>query len=118
MKKVLFFIATLLFTTATQLQAQHYYVSTTGNDINPGTRSQPFKTIEKALRECVPLPNTFYHITVEEGVYVIDRALELTPNTLVDGGYPVGFGDIQGALLAHDRYRSCDRNIFGNLPQF
>ncbi len=93
MKKALFFIVALLFMTATQLQAQvsYYYVSTTGNDANPGTMAQPFKTIERALNMCVYNPPRTYYIQVEEGVYVIDRVLKLTPYTIIEGGHPIGF---------------------------
>ena len=47
MKKLLF-ISTLVFIVfITNVNAQ-YYVSATGQDANPGTSSQPFKTIQKA----------------------------------------------------------------------
>lgn len=47
MKKLLFVSILLLIVLATTVKAQ-YYVSVTGSDANPGTSSQPFKTIQKA----------------------------------------------------------------------
>src|SRR3989344_214299 len=46
-------------------EAATYYVATTGNDANPGTLSQPFKTIAKAYSQTLPGDT----IIVKPGVY-------------------------------------------------
>ena len=94
MKKTLLFITMLLFTAASQLQAQTiYYVSDTiGWNGNPASDpTLPWKTIDRALSACVPTPNVTYEVWVEEGAYLINQPLELTPHTKLIGGYPPGF---------------------------
>jgi uncharacterized repeat protein (TIGR01451 family) len=50
---------------AVQAQTAAYYVSPTGLDTNPGTESQPFRTIQKAA-SVVNASNT---VIVEDGIY-------------------------------------------------
>jgi len=45
------YIVSVLFFAAMQIQANTYYVSTKGNDTNPGTLKKPFKTILKASKQ-------------------------------------------------------------------
>src|SRR5262249_5341150 len=49
MRRTFLSILTLLVLTAATAQAATYYVATTGNDSNPGTQAQPFRTIQKGL---------------------------------------------------------------------
>jgi hypothetical protein len=49
MKRVFLNILTLLALTALNAQAATYYVATTGNDSNPGTQAQPFRTIARGI---------------------------------------------------------------------
>ncbi len=46
--------AALFQVAATDADAATLYVSTTGNDADPGTRSQPFRTISQAAQSAVP----------------------------------------------------------------
>lgn len=57
--------ATFLPPTNTPTPIDHYYVSTSGNDNNPGTQMQPFLTIQKAANTAVA-GNT---VTVRAGNY-------------------------------------------------
>lgn len=57
-------LASALLPTAT-IQAETYYVATTGNDSNPGTENQPFLTIAHAVDSMVAGDTTY----VKEGTY-------------------------------------------------
>ena len=63
MKTLITVLSTALCVCA--IHAREYHVSTSGLDTNPGTQSEPFKTISAAAR--IALPNDV--ITVHEGVY-------------------------------------------------
>ncbi len=60
---LIFFFAFLFFAKASL--AATYYVSTSGSDSNPGTQSQPWKTIQKAANT-VAAGDT---VTVDAGTY-------------------------------------------------
>jgi hypothetical protein len=49
MKRLLSLNLILLLLLSSMARAATYYVATTGNDSNPGTQAQPFKTIQKGL---------------------------------------------------------------------
>ncbi len=68
--KVLLFI--LAMTSA--LSAADYYVATTGNDKNPGSKSQPFRSISRGL-SIARTPGD--NVIVREGVYPQSRTLNL-----------------------------------------
>jgi hypothetical protein len=53
------------------------YVSPAGNDIGPGTKEKPFKTIQKALDESVQ--SNIGHILLKEGTYQLDKPLIIKP---------------------------------------
>ncbi|GJL50486.1 MAG: hypothetical protein NPIRA01_17130 [Nitrospirales bacterium] len=59
----LFLILSLIYVTSAQ--ATTYYVATSGNNSNPGTNSQPFRTIEKGVRS-ISAGDTLY---VKSGTY-------------------------------------------------
>ena len=57
--------------------AATYYVSTTGNDDNPGTQAEPFRTIQAALSA----PNSWDGIVyIEAGTYQISSELTIRDN--------------------------------------
>jgi len=60
----LLFLICLLFPKSASA-ANNYYVSTSGNDTNPGTLSQPFKTVQKGVNVLQPGDT----LSVREGVY-------------------------------------------------
>jgi hypothetical protein len=49
MKRTLLYILTLLVLTVVNAQAATYYVATNGNDSNPGSQTQPFRTIARGI---------------------------------------------------------------------
>jgi hypothetical protein len=59
--------------------AQTYYVSTSGNDNNPGTIDQPFLTLEAARNRCNTVTGTAATIYMRGGVYQRTQQFYLTP---------------------------------------
>jgi PDZ domain len=57
--------------------AQDLYVSVKGNDKNPGTRSQPFATLEKAKQEARKYKQSVF-VYIMAGVYYLDKPLMFT----------------------------------------
>jgi hypothetical protein len=55
--------------------ATHYYVSTTGNDGNPGTAAQPWATLDK-IESVALAPGDLVHVAA--GTYTVNSALSLT----------------------------------------
>ncbi|MHC4116495.1 MAG: hypothetical protein ACYSWO_03200, partial [Planctomycetota bacterium] len=68
------------------------FVSPNGNDINPGTRAQPLKTIE-AARDAVREADRNQKRTVwlRAGVYELDKPLVLTRDDSGSPGKPVAY---------------------------
>lgn len=65
----------LAFLSAGTLSAADYYVATTGNDQNPGSLNQPFRTIARGLNSArQPGDN----VIVRKGMYPQSRTLNLT----------------------------------------
>ncbi len=88
---VLFMLATQLFmpvsTQPVIAAGNTYYVSTSGNDNNPGTKSQPFRTIQKGANT-VQAGDTVF---VREGTYneVVTITVSGTSNNYITiEGYP------------------------------
>ena len=69
----------MLLLLQTNAVAQTYYVSTTGNDANPGTIDQPFLTLEAARNHCNTAPGTAATIYLRGGVYPRTQQFYLTP---------------------------------------
>jgi hypothetical protein len=65
MKHKVSILAVLLLAPPTALQATEFHVATTGNDMNPGSKSKPFKTIQAAANVAQPGDT----ITVHAGIY-------------------------------------------------
>jgi hypothetical protein len=61
---------------------QDYYVAPTGNDRNQGSKEQPFKTIHHALQQVIKAKDQAVRIFLREGIYYLDRTLEITPALL------------------------------------
>jgi hypothetical protein len=72
-----------------------YVVSPSGNDLNPGTREKPFRTIEHArdalrnLRKTVSLPEGGATIWLEKGVYRLDATFRLDSTDGGDADRPI-----------------------------
>lgn len=85
MKKILFLIYFIVLLTFT-LSAKEIWVSPAGNDQNPGTKQEPLKSIQLALRQARdlrrlndPSVKDGIQIILETGVYQLDEPLLLRP---------------------------------------
>jgi alpha-N-arabinofuranosidase len=63
--KTSFVVAVAVFTLAAGLHSAEYHVAMNGSDTNPGTKTSPFRTIQRAANAAQPGDA----ITVHEGVY-------------------------------------------------
>ncbi len=71
---------------------QSFYVSTLGNDTNPGSPTRPLRTLAEAVRQSSASLTTSSprrHIFVASGAYA--ETLELADGILVHGGYRADF---------------------------
>lgn len=86
-----------------------YYVSTTGNDNNPGTEIQPFKTIQKAREVIRTRTGTWtgdIYVWLRGGTYTPTASLEFTA---ADAGK-------NGHYVAYQAYRGERPIISGGTP--
>jgi hypothetical protein len=63
----------------------YVYLSTTGNDVNPGTESQPKLTLANAI--ALANSSSTKHIRVASGTYNISSILDIESNILIEGGF-------------------------------
>src|SRR5476651_1312095 len=87
-----FLICFLICLAHVSVFAINLYVSTTGNDTDPGTKEKPFATLQRALRiareirRLNQLPNgEFILITMRGGVYQLSEPIIIRPE---DSGKP------------------------------
>ena len=68
----------MLFVLSCWAWAAEYHVSLSGNDLNPGTLSDPWRTIQHAADSCLPGDNVYIHNGVypEEIIFKISGAAE------------------------------------------
>ncbi len=90
-----FFIASffILFVFISYVDAATYYVSPTGSNTNPGTLTQPFKSIQKAI-DTVSSPGVVVFIFVAEDTILrlirsIRTHLSLLPTRTVQQAIPI-----------------------------
>ncbi|MCF0207147.1 MAG: DUF1565 domain-containing protein, partial [Bacteroidales bacterium] len=96
------FIAFLVFASNLSIAQDNYggsgstscqcliYVSTSGNDSNTGSSTQPVKTLKKALELAAAANPTSANkalIRMESGTYNTDAPIDLISNVIIDGGY-------------------------------
>jgi hypothetical protein len=75
MKKILLGIAAFLALSI--CKAQTVFVSTTGNDQNPGTVNQPVKTFAKGISKALTYKNKNVIIEFAGGTYPLDKTVEI-----------------------------------------
>ena len=79
-----------------------YYVATDGNDDNPGTKEQPFKTIERgrdAVRQLLisdRYPAEGVTVFLRGGQYVLDQPIRFLPVDSGHEGAPVVYAAVEG----------------------
>src|SRR5687767_14035565 len=64
-----------------------YFVTTTGNNLNPGTRAQPLATIQQAIIRARTTPKDIY---VAAGVYARTDIADADDGVEIYGGYVAG----------------------------
>jgi hypothetical protein len=82
---VLFFLFIFLLSCSSGEKEIAFYVSPEGNDMNPGTVEQPFKSIEKAQETVrnykqgkTKLPDGRIIVYLRKGIYPVHQTIELT----------------------------------------
>jgi len=88
-------VLSLVFLTGGAAAGREYWVSTTGNDADPGTKDKPFATLERAsgaLREAKKLGplETGATVWLSGGVYRIDKTFALDAQDSSTAETPVG----------------------------
>lgn len=104
----------------------NYYVSTSGNDNNPGTSSSQFKTIQKCANvgnpsdTCNVAAGTYSeHVTVSRpgitfkalGLVTVKSFAVSTDNTVVDGFYSMNSDAYHGAIIVDGNSNIIRNNI-------
>jgi hypothetical protein len=94
-------VLTLALLAGDTAKGNEYWVSTTGNDADAGTKEQPFATLERArdaVREARKgrLPNGGATIWLRGGVYKMDKTFELSSQDSGTAGAPVVYRPAPG----------------------
>ncbi|WP_379740529.1 hypothetical protein [Flavobacterium ponti] len=103
--------------------SQQLFVSTTGNDTNPGTQTQPFLTIAKAqqvARTLIPAMTQDVVISINDGTYFINQTLNFTGQDSGINGFNVIYRAINrgavaingGVLLTNWQLHDAANNIY------
>jgi len=71
-------LAIITFLAFSIAQAQTVFVSTAGNDLNPGTANQPVKTFAKGISKALAYQNKNVIIELSGGTYPVDKTVEIT----------------------------------------
>lgn len=90
----------LVFSCYAEVKNIKLYVSTEGNDQNPGTINAPFQTLEKA-RDAVRLlrrssPDQAVTVYIHNGVYPIENGLKFSPEDSGNEKAPVIYQAMEG----------------------
>ncbi len=99
-----YYLLTIALLTSLHLLAMDIYVATTGNDANPGTKSQPLATLKGArdvirkLRSKGTL-NEGITVIIEQGIYIMNEPLVLTTEDAAPANSPVTFTAARNAQV-------------------
>ncbi|MGJ8653617.1 MAG: CBM35 domain-containing protein [Opitutaceae bacterium] len=104
LRDCLLFALSLSVSASAFAAAQEFYVSPYGNDINPGSREQPFKTIERA-RDAIRRVNHSMSddiiVYLGGGMFPIEETIEFTPADSGTNGHQIiykAFGNSETIL--------------------
>jgi len=78
--------------------ADTLYVAIQGNDAHPGTKEQPFATVERGVEATRALPGP-HKILIRPGTYYLTRPLDLDPE---DSGLSIE-GEGEGVVISGGR---------------
>ena len=100
-KKMFFFILMVLLTVKLQAQVT-FYVSTTGNDLNTGSQSQPLATLQGARDAIRNYKNEnginhSFEVLIESGNYIMKAPLELNAMDSGSSNFPIIYKAVKGA---------------------
>ena len=109
-------LCVLSLAVAPDLTAADYFISTKGDDANPGTRQQPFRTVEP-LSDILNQPTSDDEVTIyfREGIHFFDEVWTLNPaqpvtirgwkeeEAVISGGQPI---DVQWSAFNENIYRA------------
>ncbi|MET6996973.1 right-handed parallel beta-helix repeat-containing protein [Chitinophaga defluvii] len=98
-----------------------WYVATTGNDSNPGTFAQPWKTIQKAADNATPgstvyisggtyIENVVMNVSGTPGAYIVFRNYDATPVIISGNHQPAKLMTLNGVSYVEIRglhFRDC-----------
>ena len=101
MKKKFFIVSVLLLTAASRLSAAQteFYVSPAGRDTNPGTKTAPFQTIQKAQEAVRAVPAAMKGdivVYLRGGVYPLARTLEFSEEDSGKNGGSIIYANYPG----------------------
>jgi hypothetical protein len=100
-----------LFTKSAASGGAAFYVSVTGNDRNPGTKSAPFATLaraQQALRSWKKTSSGPAVVEVRQGTYALDRPLVFSPEDSGSEASPVVFAASPGEHVTISGSRTLD----------
>jgi len=97
---LIFFLMLLLIALSAECKKIERYVSPAGNDNNPGTKTEPFKSLEKAkesVREQLKMsPGSSVLVKIEEGTYSLETPLIFTSEDGAKGNATVIYEASEG----------------------
>jgi len=88
-----------------------FYVSTSGRDRNPGTKSEPFATLvraQQAMRAWKQTAEGPASVLVREGIYYLDKPLVFTPEDSGSEAAPVMYSAYPGERVTISGSRKLD----------
>ncbi|QDT00963.1 PDZ domain-containing protein [Adhaeretor mobilis] len=87
-------LALLFSIVCTQCVATEFYVAPVGSDTNPGTITEPFKTLEKAqqsVRDALPSATEEINVWIRGGTYYLEDTLVFGPADSGSSSVPVTY---------------------------
>ncbi len=95
------------------LLSPDYYVATTGNDGNIGSKASPFKTLQKAI-DTAFATGSVKNVFVASGTYTIPSTVTLTDSVNLYGGFNTAFTDRNVTMTERDQTSSSYNTIINS----
>lgn len=103
----LFCIIAAIVALTTAARASEYFVASHGNDANPGTKAQPFATLERArdaireLKHAGPLKEPVT-VRLQGGTYPLSQEVQFGPDDSGTEACPITYAAAEGAAVVLD----------------